>query len=297
MRLLVLFAAGWLGCATVHALRGVPGGSALVGHVASSVGEVKLYRWTPTAAALFATGGPKVVVIPEIGFDHRLVAPLCGKLRDSGFDVVTFDPPRGLRSFDDFVLAAAAAVASRRGRVRLVAVGVGGEAAFDIARAGGASGIVAVDVPVWNEVGDVTLARALADDLFDPRAWAASDRRATLLFGSADGAPERAIARLERETVPVTPALAADLADRLARHAPVELPEVRMRVFVSVADNWVEPEDALEMPHSTWRPRAARRLGRVELFLRDYGHLDWLASSTALDDVTPALVRALEALP
>ncbi len=297
MRSLVVLAAACLACATVRETRGVPGGEELRATLASPSGDIALHRWTPSADAIAKTGGPRVVVIPELGFDHRLVSPLCARLARLGFDVVTFDPPRGLKSFDAFVLTAARVVATRHEPVRLLAIGVGGEAAFEIARAGGVSGIVAVNVPLRYEVGDVAFARALADDLFSPRGWTADDARARLLLGGGRSTPWRELARLERATVALSPALAADVADRFARHASIVLPHVPIRLFASVKDNVVPPEDVLEPPDPSWHPAYARRLGKMELFARDYGHLDWLASDRALDDVVPALADALEALP
>jgi hypothetical protein len=38
-------------------------------------------------------------------------------------------------------------------------------------------------------------------------------------------------------------------------------------------------------------------MGKIELFARNYGHLDWLADDEGLSDVFPVLLGELEALP
>jgi hypothetical protein len=153
-----------------------------------------------------------------------------------------------------------------------------------------------VNVPLRHQVENLTLARALADDLFQPARWLESDA-GRLLLGGGRSTPIDEIERLARFAHPLPPPLALDVARLLSRREPVVPPPVPTRLFVSVKDNLVHPEDALDAADPAWAPASAQRLGRVEFFARDYGHLDWLTTDAALDDVAPVLVDALEALP
>lgn len=290
--LALALALGGLACATVREERGVAGGTRAAARVAGST----LYRYLPPASLLDSTGGPRVLLVPEVGFDHALFAPLCERLARRGFDVLAVDPAADTASLADWALAVARAARLHGGHPKVLAVGLGGEAAFVLARAGGAGGIVAVNVPLQHRVGNVALASALAADLYAPRRWG-EHGRARLLLGGGRVTPEADLDVLEATARPVPEPLARELALLLARRSPVLLPEVPIRVLASLKDNLVHPEDAMLAASPDWHPTSARRLGRIEFFGRDYGHLDWLASDAALDDLVPTIADELEALP
>jgi hypothetical protein len=73
------------------------------------------------------------------------------------------------------------------------------------------------------------------------------------------------------------------------------LPKIPIRALVSVRDNLVASENAL--PNGSTGITHARRLGLLEGFKADYGHLDWLADDKELADVAPAVVEDLESIP
>jgi hypothetical protein len=260
------------------------------GHRTSALEGATLHHYLPPAGS----EGGRVVVVPELGFSHRLVEPLCERLRRRGFELYVAEAGPELGSFDDWTLAVARTAHAAGHGAAWLALGVGGGAAYAVAGPAKARGLVAVNVPGRFRVSNVALADALARDLFDPAAWLRAGQ-GTLLLGGGRSAPREAEAFVAAAVVALSPALARDVGRRYARGEVLPEPGVPLRVVVSVKDNVVHPEDALAGPGE----RAARieRLGRIEYFDRDYGHLDGLAPGAGLDELASLVADALGALP
>jgi predicted alpha/beta hydrolase len=286
-----------LACAT--ASEGpLPAGASLKAQLQTADGApVTLLRWTPAKGAT-----RRVLVVPELGFDRSLVAPLCRRLRDSGWDVATLEgrhlgPGGGRREgWDAWLLDVAAAAGALQPDLHILALGVGGAAAWTVAGQGGAKGVVAVNVPVRMAAESAALADALAESYFDPAAWLQTGRGPVLL-GAGRRTPGPVIRRLADAAKPLPKALRRDLAALYAVQNIETLPDVPVRLLVSVRDNLVPAEDALVLGQAAPAYAAARRMGKIELFARNYGHLDWLADDEGLSDVFPVLLGELEALP
>lgn len=257
-------------------------------HAVARLAHGSLHHYVPETRE-----GGAIVVLPELGFGHELFAPLSEGLRRRGFELYVPEPDAGLpdtAAWHDLALQAARAAG--RG-ARVLAIGVGGLEAAGVAREGAAKGVVAINVPRRSRVGSVALADALQAGLFQPAAWRDQGRASLLLTGGSI-TPEADRAAVLRDLRPLGTGLASALALAFARDTfagPIDVP---VRALVSVKDNLVSPEDALAGRDASLV--SVRRLGRLELFARDYGHLDWLASDEALDDVLPVLEVELEAL-
>lgn len=284
-------------CSTVADRASPSADTALVARLSASDGAaLALWRWPRKDA-------PKVLVVPELGFDHRLVGALCGRLQAEGFDVAAIDGRHVAASagsahgWNGWLLDVARALREHGPDTRVVAIGVAGAAALEVASvADGAArrsllGIVAVNVPQRLEVSNVALATALARDFFDPASWVrAGDGNVLLASGrSTSDEVSEALTSLAR---PVPPVLARNAAAMLMSREPVPAPLVPVRVLASFRDNLVPPE--LQIVEGG--PQAARRMGRIELFAADYGHLDWLVDPRALADVAPVIADELRAL-
>jgi hypothetical protein len=284
------------GCQTVKSQLGVPGGRTFRAALKTLDGAtIAFWRWTPTAVP-----ARKVLVIPELGFDHRLVASLCADLREQGFDTATLDSrestqlPGDRTGLAGWLLDVARAVRAHGPKPYVVAIGVGGEAGLALANLGAVAGVVAINVPFHHELNNVALRQALAAYHYDPQAWL-DTRYGPLLLGAGRSTPLDALEALSRATVPVSTALQTDVEALLKDPSPVELPHVPMEVLLSVKDNFVPTEDAF--PPDGHVLQGARRLGRMEMFERDYGHVEWLVDEDSLAEIAPAIVHALEALP
>ncbi len=235
--------------------------------------------------------GSDLVVLGELGFDNALVRPLAERLRRRGHSVWLLSATSRADGLERWGRAVVQATAGLH-RVQVVALGVGGGAWRSLAATGRVSGVVAVNVPERLRIGNVALADALAEASFQPHRWLVTPRGA-LLLGGGRSTPSGELSLLRRTARPLHPLLAADVSSLMlgARDEPASaVPVVR---FVSVKDNLVSPEDVL----LAGRGGPARRLGRLELFSRDWGHLDWLASDEGLSEVGERIAEALEALP
>jgi hypothetical protein len=260
------------------------------GHLTSPLDGATLHHYVPPAGG----EGGRVVVVPEIGTTHRLLEPLCERLRRRGFELFVAEPSPGLASMEAWTLVVARTARAAGEGARWLALGVGGSAAYVVAGPARARGVVAVNVPGRLRLGNVALAEAITRDLFDPAAWARAGQGA-LLLGAGRLTPRDAEAFVAASVVAPPTALARDVAHRYAEPGTTADPEVPLRVVVSVKDSLVHPEDALAGPGA--RAAAVRRLGRLEYLARDYGHLDWLSPGGGLDEVAPVLAEELERLP
>lgn len=274
-----------------------PGGASLRAELRTADGAaITLLRWTP------ARGVPRrLLVVPELGFDPALFAPLCRRLRDSGWDVATLvgrhaGVADSRAEWSAWTRDVARAAGALQPGLHILAIGVGGAVAWPVAAAEGAVGIVAVNVPLRWETSGRARDDALRLGGFDPAYFVASGR-APVLLGAGRRTPAAAMRELSRAVRPVPQSLARDIADRFASGMHDDLPAVPVRMLVSARDNLVPPEDALGLDDGRPAFAAARRMGRIELFDRDYGHLDWLADPDALRDVFPVLLAELDALP
>lgn len=288
-------ASALLACATVEQSLGVRGGAYISHELTTSDGaRVRFHRLTPTSAE-----APRVFIVPELGFAWTAFRPLAERLRARGFDVATLEgrhlvDSRATASFRTWTVDVARAVRQHGPPVRVLAIGVGGEAAFTLARVGGVRGIVAVNVPLQHGVDNVALADALAASYFNPHDWFVADRAAVLL-GCGRMTPRDSLDRLRYAARPLPVSLSRDLALRIVGGNAVTLPPVPVRVLASFKDNLVAPERAVGS--GVPKLASARRMARIESFDRDYGHLDWLADAAALRDVVPVIAEELEALP
>lgn len=254
--------------------------------------KVALRRWS--------TGGAdaaRVLVVPELGFDWRLYAPLCSYLHWRGYDValVETDELSGEEGWNGWVRQVAAVAVAHGPAPRILAIGVGGAAAWSVAAEGGAATLLAVNVPLRWEVGNVRSVELLADHRFDPHAWMRTGAEQVVL-GAGRQTPTRALRTLSSNARPLPERLQWDVASRFTSKALESLPQVPTSLFVSVKDNLVAPEHALAGVESHEGPIRTRRLGMMEYFTRDYGHLDWLADEKAHSDVFPVIAAELEAL-
>lgn len=284
------------GCSTIQYLFGQNGGRTLRATLTTSDGaRVQLWRWAAKEA-----NAPTVLVLPELGFDHRLVAPLCAKLRDAGFDVAALDGREvtgaggKYEGYAGWTIDVARAAAALGPGTVIVGMGVGGGAALTVAGLGGTRGLILIDVPLRHEVGNVALRLALKADGYDPKAWLEHGIGA-LLVAAGKSTPDLPVSRLMELADNTSHATATEVAARLSDGAVETLPRVPIRALVSVKDNLVSSENAL--PGAGAGITHARRLGLLEGFKADYGHLDWLADDKALADVAPAVVEDLEAIP
>src|SRR5207237_260943 len=139
-----------------------------------------LWRWSPNTP-----DAARVLVVPELGFDHRLVTPLCERLRANGFDVGVVEG-RHLLGADSNLTAWHRDVARAMhafGPSRILAIGLGGRAAFDVAEGAPelARGFVAVNVPFERTSSNLALVDALETSGFDPKAWLDGTHGAVLL--------------------------------------------------------------------------------------------------------------------
>lgn len=234
-----------------------------------------------------------MLVVPEVGFDHRLVAPLCQRLQQAGFDVYSLGPALDAGA-EGFVFDVAAALRASEADY-LVAMGVGGALAVQATAVAPLRGVLAINVPFAFEPSNVALADALVAFGFDPQAWARTSA-GPMLLGAGRSTSSSAALAFEKLALRPGDALQADLRTLYARRTRLDPPEVALRVLVGVKDNLVEPHLALGLrPWKSATP--ARRMGLIEGFTRDLGHLEWLVDEALLDDVLPAIVRELEALP
>jgi len=295
-RLVVLILVLCSACTTLQEALGIKGGSTQRATLTTSDGaSIILWRWAPTRA-----NAPKVLVLPELGFDHRLVGQLCFQLRKAGFDVATVDGREitgaggRFTGLAGWTIDVARAVAAQGPNPIVVAVGIGGDAALEMGRLGAIRGVVAINVPLRHAVGDEALRLALKADGYDPGLWLDHGIGALLLgAGKSTSGPD--LDRLGRLASATSPEMNAQVVRLLQDGATAELPRIPIRALISVKDNLVATEDAL--PGAGGRLTHARRLGLIEGFRADYGHLDWLVDQASLDEVTPAIVEDLEAIP
>jgi hypothetical protein len=238
-----------------------------------------------------SSSGPPVLIINELGFAPGLTRPLAERLLRRGHTVALASATPQVESLESFAEAVAAASADRTGW-RVLALGVGGTTARRLAeRPGAIRGVVAVNVPERLRIGNVALADALAEGLFQPERWL-HGAQGQLLLGAGRSTPDGDTAVLRGFARPLSVTLAADIARRFVGEDSFPSASVPTVRFVSVKDNLVSPEDVL-LPTAAGE---ARRLGRLELFARDYGHLDWLISDEAISDTFAPIADALEAL-
>lgn len=246
-----------------------------------------VYRWSR------ADAGRRVLVVPEVGFDHRLVRPLCERLQRAGFAVFAVSPDHSA-GVEGFLVDVAAALRASRAEY-LVALGVGGALAVRATEAAPVRGVVAINVPFAFEPSNVALADALVAFGFDPSAWARTDA-GPMLLGAGRSTSSAAALAFEKLAIRPGDALRAEVAALYATRKSIEQPEVPLRLLVGVKDNLVEPHLALGLS-AVRQGTPSRRMGLIEGFSRDLGHLEWLVDETLLDDVLPAIVHELEALP
>lgn len=296
-RRLVLLIMVLICCRSVTAQQRLPGGRSYVATLKTSDGaEIRLRRWT-----VADEHARRVLVIPELGFSSRLVEPLCVALRDAGFDVATFDGreltgKRGKsEGLDAWTIDAGRALSVHGPKPLVVALGVGGSVVWDLASLDAVGGVLAINVPQRFELGNAALRQAMAEQQFNPAAWLDSKYGAVLFTGTQRPA-STVLANLARLTFPVSPALRADVARLYAEQRQMAVPaKIPLAVVLSSSGNIVPTETAL-LP-STPALVASRRLGRMETFRRNYGHLDWLVEEDAFEEVMPTIVSALEAMP
>jgi hypothetical protein len=275
-----------LGCRTVEDQLGVAGGSTTQTRLKTTSGDsVDLWRWAPRDAP-----ATKVLVVPEVGFDHRLVSRLCERLRDRGFDVATLEAP-GANAWPS---AVARALEAHGPRPIVIAIGLGGAAILPIATPEHVRGIVAINVPLRHGIANQALRLALAADGFAPDVWLRHGIGGLLL---ADGraATAEVVGELARYARPLSLSRRQEMMATFAAPTAALPDGVPVRALVSVKDNLVASEDAL--PNGGLGLAHARRLARVEGFQRDYGHLDWLADVERLADVAAAVALEIEAIP
>ena len=280
------------GCATVRERLGVDGGRVLRASLKTEDGAtIALWRWSP-----IRLDARRVFVVPELGFDHRLVAPLCARLRDAGYDVATLDGREitgqhgrvdGWDGWNVDVVRAAAAFRPDA----IIGIGVGGRAALLAGRVGLGRVVVAVNVPVRSAVGNEALRLSLAVDGYNPRAWLARGL-GSLLLATGRNTSGAVRSRLAQLAVPISVDLSADITDRMRIGGREELHGLNVRALASMKDNLVNSEDAL--PEGGRGFAHTRRLALLEGFRADYGHLDWLVDATALDEVVPAVMEEIE---
>jgi hypothetical protein len=284
------------GCATVQEIIGVFGGRTLRATLTTDDGaKIILWRWSPTRG-----DATRVLVLPEIGFDHRLVTPFCERLRNAGYDVATLDGREvtGARGrFDGYdgwaVDVARAAVAHGPGPV-IVGIGVAGSAGLTVLRLGAARGMIAINVPIHHEVANDALRLSLRADGYDPQAWLERGM-GPLLLGAGRATKSSVIDRLQILVLPVSQAMNRQVTVRLADARTDEIPAVPIRALVSVKDNLVASEDAL--PDAGRAFTRVRRLGLLEGFQADYGHLDWLVDKAPLEEVASVVAQEIEQIP
>jgi hypothetical protein len=285
------------GCSVINYLFGTsnPGRTVRATLTTSDGARILLWRWVAKER-----NAPPVLVLPELGFDHRLVAPLCGKLRDAGFDVAALDgrdvtgAGGRFEGFAGWTIDVARAAAVMGPRTVIIGVGIGGEAAITVATVGTTRGLLLINVPLRHEVGNEALRLALKADGYDPKAWLEHGIGA-ILVATGRTTQDPTITHLMELVDNTSHAAATELATRLGDGASEALPRLPVRALVSVRDNLVPSEDAL--PNAGAGITHARRLGLLEGFKADYGHLDWLADDRELADVLPAIVEDLESIP
>lgn len=249
--------------------------------------QVSVYRWGR------GDGAARVLLVPELGFDHRVVAPLAEILRTSGFDVYTFDARRSAGGVTGFALDVAAALNASQAEY-LLATGLAGAIALHAVRTYPVKGALLINVPFSLEPTNVALADALAAHGFHPAAWARTEA-GPMLLGAGRQTPSTAALAFEKLSAPLHESLAADVAQLYARKTHVNAPDIRMRLLVGTKDNLVEPRLALSV-RTLPSVEGARRIGKIEGFKRDVGHMDWLVDPTTLREVAPVIVQELEAL-
>lgn len=281
-------------CRTVREEIGQEGGTLAHELLQTSDGaSIDFWRWAPRG-----TAAPKVLVLPELGFDHRLVTPLCVRLRDAGYDVATLDGREVTHTngrysgLAGWTIDAARALAAHGPKPVVVAVGVGGTVAFQLAAE--SRGLVVVNVPARWAVGNEAVRLALAVHGYDPLSWM-NYGIGSLLLGGGRSTPPNTTDRLRSLARHPSAAMSDAVAAAFRSGATAPTPTVPVRVLVGVKDNLVAGEDAL--PDGGRAFTHVRRLARVEGFQRDYGHLDWLVDPDGIAEVTAAIVAEIEGLP
>lgn len=278
----------WVACVLVAcATTPVPPSVSTARVEAADGARVSVYRWGRGA------GAARVLLVPELGFDHRVVAPLAEVLRGAGFDVYAFDARRSAGGVAGYALDVAAALDASRAEY-LVGMGVAGAIALRAVRVRPVKGALLINVPFSLEPTNVALADALAAYGFNPAAWART-QAGPMLLGAGRQTPEAAAHAFEKLSVPLEESLAADVARLYASKTQIDAPPIRMRLLVGTKDNLVEPRLSLSVRRVS-SVTGARRIGKIEGFERDVGHLDWLVDPFTLRDVAPTIVRELEAL-
>lgn len=278
----------WLACflAACATTRAPP--SLSTARVETSDGaQISVHRWGRSA------GVARVFLVPELGFDHRLVAPLAESLRGSGFDVYAFDARRSAGGVAGYALDVAAALQASRPDF-VVGIGLAGAIALRAVRIHPVKGVLLINVPFSIEPTNVALADALSAHGFNPAAWARA-AAGPMLLGAGRQTPAAAALAFEKLSIPLHDSLVADVARLYARKASIDAPRVRMRLLVGIKDNLVEPRSALSVRELA-EVEGSRRIGKIEGFVRDVGHLDWLVDPPTLRDVAPVIARELEAL-
>ena len=132
-------------------------------HAPSDADHLRWRQHHPLAMVADAGERAEVLVLPELGFDHRLVGQLCFQLRKAGFDVATLDGREvtgaggHYAGLAGWTIDVARAVAAHGPQPIVVAVGLGGDAALEMGRLGAVRGVVAINVPLRHAVGDEAL--------------------------------------------------------------------------------------------------------------------------------------------
>lgn len=251
--------------------------------------RIALHRWSTGDRTSM-----RVLVVPEFGFSPALFAPMCTRLRRHGYDVTLVEgrhaSGQGDRGWDGWLLDVARAVVVMRPQ-RVVAIGLGGAAALELASVPGFPPLVAVNVPATSGGDTHVRSVALTESAFEPAAWLRSEAGHVLLANGRQTSREVHEA-LVATVRPLPPAFSIELAMRL-RRGPRAVPVGPVHVVVSPKGNLVPGEQSMALLDAPGF-RGARRLSKVELYPRDFGHLDWLVDDGSLSTVLPAIVDALE---
>lgn len=237
--------------------------------------------------------GRTVLIVPEFGFDERLVLPLAERVHAAGFVVHVLGEGRVPRkSLADFILDVRAAV-EESGAERVLGIGVAGAVAAWGLSSSPIDGMLLVNAPFELRLSNVALADAFAAHGFSPTAWSRTGWGG-LLLGSGRSTSSAALRAFERLAVPLDEELRRELARAYLVGLRIESPAVPTRLLVGVKDNLAEAH--LSLLARSEKTVSARRMGRIEGFAFDVGHLDWLVDPAVARDVWPVVLDELDEL-
>lgn len=282
--------------------------------------SLALYRYVPRGAPSLA---PAVLVVPDLGFNHRAYESLAAFLRRAGRETFIAElagqgasshrAASGLEPFvsKDLPAIARAVQAVRPGRFDVVVHGYSG--ALVLASAGGELAgsirrVVAVNPAALAEVPNARVEALLArGGRFESLAWSAEGARTFELLFAHGGRFAPGERRMLRATVlsDLTPQVASGLltwmrsgdlplrgASLLARLRAFRKPTL---LLLPLRDNYAHPEFAEPLVAlATHAPVRLTVLSRMDFLSEDYGHLSVLQGRGARREIFPRMLDFLE---